>query len=451
MDIFTWAIFWEWPTHQGGTLDDYSSTLVIVAGLAFLLAVITGSLSAVSSVRWSALEKMGEEGKNLKARRALRFLERNEDRVISGLGAVYLITAITTGIMLMRWVNIAFPGGSSHTLTILVGAVVIIVGLGESLPRYIARSRPESATILLHPAIQLTTIITKPFSDLFEWIFTPITRRLNRGRNNNVKITEDEIIRIVEEGGQLGVLEAGEKEMIHSILEFTDTIVREVMVPRVDMVGIEEKASITDAIGIMVESGFSRLPVYRESLDHILGILYTKDVLPLLVRGELESTAGQVARSSVFFVPDKKPVNQLLQEMQKRSISIAVVVDEYGGTDGLVTIEDILEEIVGEITDEYDEEQPAISPAGENIWKVDGSTIIEDVNEELDINVPADDHETISGFVCGSLGHIPEKGESMSLEDLGIDIEVLETENQRILNLQITKHPRPTESDDEEE
>ena len=432
-------------------MDESSSTLIIAGALAFMLAVITGALSAVSSVRWSALEKMSEDDNNFKAKRALRFLEKNEDKVISGLGAAYLMVALAEGAMLMHWAGLAFPGRPDQVFLSLVVVILVIVGLGESLPRYLARSRPEAATIFLHPAIESITILTMPFSNLFEWIFKPLTRRLNRGRTDNVKITEDEIIRIVEEGEQLGVLETGEKEMIHSIIEFTDTIVREVMIPRVDMIGVEENISITEAIKIMVDSGFSRLPVYRESLDHIEGILYTKDVMPLLVRGELENTAGQVARKSVFFVPDKKPVNQLLQEMQKRSLSIALVVDEYGGTDGLVTIEDILEEIVGEITDEYDEEQPSITKVKEDVWKVDGSTIIEDVNEELNIKVPAKDHETIGGFVYGSLGHVPKKGEIMNLQNLGIDIEVLEIENQRILSLEIIIHPRPDENEDGED
>jgi CBS domain containing-hemolysin-like protein len=422
-------------------LDESISTLIIAAVLTFFLAVVTGAISAVSSVRLSALEKLAEEKKDEKAGKALRFLKSDEDKIKSGLGAVYVLLALTIGVMVLLWAEKFRPGNGQTQLLIALAAIGVILAIAESLPRYLARINPEASMIFLYPAILIISVITIPISNVFSWLFSPLTSRLGKAQNSSPKITEEEIIRIVNEGEQLGVLEREEKEMIRSVIEFTDTIVREVMVPRVDIVGLDQDDTLANAINLMIESGFSRIPVYRESLDQIQGILYTKDILPLVKEGRLNARVIDMARKPPFFIPDTKPVKDLLKEMQKRSISIAIVVDEYGGTDGIVTIEDILEEIVGEITDEYDQELPAITRMAPGRWSVDGSTIIEDVNGALEIKVPSDEHETISGFVYGCLGHIPTMGEKLTLDDLGIDIEVEKIEGQRIHRLNVTKHP----------
>jgi putative hemolysin len=279
-----------------------------------------------------------------------------------------------------------------------------------------------------------------PFSFWEKKYLHPLPKTLENGKEKTSGITADEIRHLVNEGHRKGLLEEEEKEMIQSVFEFKDTIAREVMVPRVDIEALEDDSTLNDVVQLMVESGLSRIPIYEETLDKILGIVYSKDLLPHIKGGKLDKKAIDVARKPPFFIPDSKPVVNLLREMQRRSISIAIVVDEYGGTSGLVTIEDLLEEIVGEITDEYDQEEPNIRTEPDGSYLVEGATIIEDVNNFLDIDVPTEDNETIGGFVYGHLGHIPEQGESMMLEELGIDIIVEQIEGQRIQSLRIRKH-----------
>lgn len=248
---------------------------------------------------------------------------------------------------------------------------------------------------------------------------------------------DDEIKMAAKRGEEHGLLEKEERAMIHSVIEFGETIVKEVMVPRIDMRCIRLEAPLGELLNSIIDYGFSRIPVYEKSIDNIAGIAYAKDLLKYIKTGALEDKVSQIMRKP-YFVPNSKKIDDLLGEMKKNKISLVVVVDEYGGTDGLATLEDILEEIVGEISDEH-EVMPVseIEKLEDGSYLINAKMIIEDVNDKLNINIPAKEFETIGGFIYGKLEKIPKIGEILEMEDFTIKVE--KVLRQRILEVRLIK------------
>jgi len=229
------------------------------------------------------------------------------------------------------------------------------------------------------------------------------------------------------------ILEEDEREMIHGVVELGETTVKEIMVPRVDIIGIELGTSMKDVIEIIRKSGHSRIPLYRNSLDEIIGIIYAKDLLTYASKGE-EIDLSTIARKS-YFIPENIKIDDLLAQMRKRKLHIAIVADEYGGTSGLVTMEDIIEEIVGEIEDEYDFEAPPIVQLSKREYLVDGTLTISDLNEELDLKLPEDEIETVGGLIYDLVGSLPEKGQVLEYDGNEFIVHVIE--GQRIVKVKI--------------
>ncbi|HLF69396.1 MAG TPA: hemolysin family protein, partial [Actinomycetota bacterium] len=221
------------------------------------------------------------------------------------------------------------------------------------------------------------------------------------------------------------VIEAGEREMIHSIFEFTDTVVREVMVPRPDMICVESSASLEEVLEIAIRKGFSRIPVISDNIDDIVGIVYEKDVIRRLHNGGGRAKvrkAGDIARDATF-VPETKKVAELLREMQRTKTHMVIVVDEYGGTAGLATLEDILEEIVGEISDEYDRDEPAAVRVDPTTVRVSARFSITELNELLDAELPHEEWDSVGGLVAGLLGRVPSAGDGVVLHGIRFEVE----------------------------
>lgn len=233
-----------------------------------------------------------------------------------------------------------------------------------------------------------------------------------------------------------GTLEAEEQQMISHIYEFSETLAREVMVPRVDMVCADATQGIKEVIRLIKESGHSRIPVYRESVDNIEGIVYAKDLLTNQAEGHDSSSVLGLARTP-FFIPETKKIDDLLRDLRRSKVHMAIVVDEYGGTAGLVTLEDILEEIVGEIQDEYDSEEPEFVQIEPGSFRVDGRMNLDDLNELCGSNLPTDSVDTIGGFIYDLLGRIPKEGEAIEWSDLRFIVE--EVEGQRIAKVVVTR------------
>lgn len=249
-------------------------------------------------------------------------------------------------------------------------------------------------------------------------------------------LTEKELQAIIEESEEEGIINEGEGEMLHSIFEFGETIVREIMVPRTDMVSCPTTADLKQVLDAIISSGHSRLPVFEGSNDRIVGVIYAKDLLRFWGRPAAEVTVSKVMRTP-YFVPETKNVEELLQEFRTKRVHMAIAIDEYGGTSGLITIEDLIEEIVGDIQDEYDLEEEWIQPEGEGTILVDGRLNIEELEEHFDITIARDKFDTVGGYLFNLLGHVPLEGEE--IRDGELLMTVVESDPRKIRKVRISR------------
>jgi putative hemolysin len=259
-----------------------------------------------------------------------------------------------------------------------------------------------------------------------------------KGLRQGPFVSEAELRAMAEAGHEEGAIEEEEKDLIHSIFEFGDTIVREVMVPRPDIVAVEADKTLRDVQALVLRRGFSRIPVFRDDLDNVDGIVFAKDVLKALYQGQGDMPLTDIMRPA-HFVPESKKVADLLREMQQEKFHIALVTDEYGSVSGLVTLEDLLEELVGEITDEYDREEPPVVDLGNGAYRVDGRLGIDEVNELLDAELPDEEWDTVGGLMLGLLGSIPDQGEEVTFQNLVFKAE--KVNGRRIAQVLITRKP----------
>jgi CBS domain containing-hemolysin-like protein len=267
-----------------------------------------------------------------------------------------------------------------------------------------------------------------PIVRLLEALMGGVVRKV--GKRGRVYLSESELKTLVEVGEEQGALEEEEKEMISSIFEFGQTQVREIMVPRIDVVAVHEKTSFDELVSVVTSNGHSRIPVFRESMDDIIGVLYAKDLIPFLLK-DTSSFSLEAALRKPYFTPDSKQIDDLLREFQQNKIHMAVVVDEYGGTAGIVTLEDIIEEIVGEIQDEFDTEGSLFRNLGDDCYLIDARLSISDLNEEFeeDLLEESDDYETLGGFIFDIAGEVPEVDNHF--ESAGYRFTVLSMEGHR--------------------
>ncbi|MFN2545485.1 MAG: hemolysin family protein [Actinomycetota bacterium] len=303
-------------------------------------------------------------------------------------------------------------------------------------------------------AIQQTDRVALRMAPVLVWlarVFGPLARALlkianvimpGRGLPQGPYVTEQEIKTLAEVASDEEQIEEEEKDLIHSIFEFGDTIVREVMVPRPDIVAIEDEKTLGDLMELVLQHGYSRVPVFHDDLDHIVGIVYAKDVLKAMHQGKGDVTIAELARPARF-VPESKKCAELLREMQRKKFHISLVTDEYGSISGLVTLEDLLEELVGEITDEYDREEAMMVPVGEGRYRVDGRIPIDDLNDLLDVELPQEEWDTVGGLMMGLLGAIPSEGQEVAYDNLKFKAE--RVQGRRIARVLVSRVPAPKE------
>jgi len=334
--------------------------------------------------------------------------------------------------------TVAAPQPSVRTIIALVLALLLVLVFGVAVPTAWAKYCGEWLTVRSLPLLAVLRVICLPVTVVLQ-MFDPLVRRLAavpvRDEKSYADELEQEILNVVSEGERHGAVDEEEKEMIESVIELSDTYVEEIMTPRTDVVAISKDSELDTVIESIRANGHSRIPVYEGTIDTIQGILYAKDLL----RRDTDEPfdLAKIMRPAIY-VPESKLVRQLLREFQEQKVHIAVVLDEYGGTAGLVTIEDILEELVGEITDEYDTDAPAeLDRIDEQTVEVDARMKIDELNDELNISLPEDDdYETIGGFVFSRLGRIPVVGEAYEHENIGI--QVIEADLRRILRLRLS-------------
>jgi CBS domain containing-hemolysin-like protein len=350
------------------------------------------------------------------------------------------ICIVVAGALIARVSNV----GDSRSIAIFtVSLVAFVVVCEHLLPMLIARRDPEAVLDVMLPAFHVAARAIRPLTAALMGV---IGARRDRERETGNGAGAEEAApeqQDAETPNEEGVIsEAEGRELLQSIVDFTETVVREVMTPRPDVVAIRADASLQDLRTLFREEQYSRIPVYRENLDNIIGILFVKDLVALPPTAEPPLTT---LMRSPYLVPESKRVSELLKEMQRRQAQMAVVVDEYGGTAGLVTVEDLLEEIVGEIRDEYDVESDTVVEESEGTFTFSGKVSIDEVKDRLGVDIEREGFETLGGYLLSHLGRMPYVGERFDVDDLAV--EVLEVERRRITKVRVSRHDKKAEAD----
>jgi CBS domain containing-hemolysin-like protein len=394
---------------------------VVLAGV---LGCLEAALSRVSRVRVEELVRDGASG----ARRLEQVLA-DPPRSLNLLLLLRLLFELAAAGVVVSYCVDRIDGSLAVVVAVALMTVVSYVFIGVA-PRTIGRQQAERVALAGAGLAQLLTRVFGPLPTLLILVGNALTP--GKGFREGPFASEAELRDLVELAQERGVVERSERDMINSVFELGDTIVREVMVPRTDIVTIERGKTVRQALNLALRSGFSRIPVVGENADDVLGVAYLKD----LVRKERSEGGGAVkveeAMREPVFVPESKPVDELLREMQAQLGHIAVVVDEYGGTAGLVTIEDVLEEIVGEITDEYDREAPPVEELEDGGHRVTARLPVEDLAELYGVELPDDDVETVGGLMAMALGRVPIPGATVEVGGLVLVAESAKGRRNRI-------------------
>jgi CBS domain containing-hemolysin-like protein len=421
----------------------------------FLLVLANGffvaaefSLVSVRRTRITELVAQGRAGA-----RWVQLAIENPDRVIAATQLGITLASLGLGWLgepalthLLEPIVQLFPGDIqeevSHSISAGIAFALITfmhVVVGELAPKSIALQNPEKTSIFVARPTVWTERIFKPFIWLLIGAGTLLLRIIGvkPASGHEMVHSVEELKMIVTASAEEGVVETEESEMLHAIFDFGALLVRQVMIPRTEVIGVEADASLDEIIQVVNQTTFTKLPVYDNDLDQILGIVHVKDLLRILSqRDEMEFNLRSLLREPLY-VPESLPVNELLHKFRQQHQHIAIVMDEYGGTAGLVTLEDLLEEIVGEVSDPFDEATPEIQTLADGTLLIDGLTLIEDVNQQLGLELHNPHYDTIAGYVLGRLGHIPEVGDTV--EKGGVSIRVEDMDGLRISRLSIKR------------
>ena len=331
------------------------------------------------------------------------------------IGASALATHVSDVLFGRRW----------GLLVELITMVILLTTFGEVLPMTLAVKYPERFLAIVERPVRWLGWVLVPIRGVLAGLTTLTVRLLGRGAEAQAALTEEELRTLVDVGASEGVVEREEREMIHKVFELEDTLVRSVMVPRTDMFCLDVETPIADILPALREQLHSRVPVFEGSIDVIVGVLYTKDLLPY-VRGLPPDFDLRARLHPPYFVPESKRADALLQEFQAKKLHIAIVVDEYGGTAGLVALEDLLEELVGEIADEYDEPERLIQKIDARTYRVAGKLLVDDLNAATGLAISNEAYDTVGGWVLDLFGRVPRRGERMETPELSVTVEKIE-------------------------
>ncbi|MFA5266347.1 MAG: hemolysin family protein [Methanoregula sp.] len=316
--------------------------------------------------------------------------------------------------------------------------VLVLLFFGEITPKIYAARATDSFALTVAPVILFLSKVLSPII----WLIERVSPSLGIGKDSfEPAVTEDEIKEWIDVGKEDGTIEQDEQDMLYSVLEFGDTTAREIMTPRVNTILMDEKISFEEAIRIFTETGFSRIPVYHDQIDNITGILNVKDVFSAMVSHRKDSTIKEIMYDPMF-VPESKKIDDLLKELRVHRVQMAIVIDEYSSFVGIVTVEDILEELVGDILDEFDKEEPGVQELATGVHVVDAQMWVEDINEAMDLALPThESYETIGGLVIDRLGHLPQHpGEKVEIDNGRVTLVVMQMHGRRIVKVKIVNH-----------
>ena len=421
---------------------------VFEIGLIAVLILLNGFFSATEialvTIRRSRIQQLIEEGH----RGALRVqrLKLNPGRFLAviQIGINFLgflasaFAAVSLGDEVGGWFETFLPvdADAASGLALIVVTVLLTlftIVFGELVPKQIGLAHAERVAMSTSRPLEILGTVFAPLVGFLTWTTRRISRLFGADVAADERISSEELRLIIEQGGEQGILEAEEEQMIHAVIELGDQRVHEVMVPRTSMSSLSSAATFDDAIDAVIDQGHSRIPVYEQTIDEIIGILYAKDLLPFLKAGAPERPSLRSLLRTPVFVPESMSVDDLLHELQRRKVHLAIVLDEYGGTAGLVTIEDLIEEIVGEIQDEYDEEEPMIVRLSDDEARVDGRADVDDLSKLFDTDLSlddADEYDTVGGLIYHRIGGVPTPGDQIKVDGLTITVET--TDGRRV-------------------
>jgi len=432
-----------------------------MTGLFVLYFLVSLSQLAVVSVNDAQLTKLADGG-NKKARRvaalaerAVRFTEtvRTVSVVLGFAFAAVAVQAFAAPLGGWLCASTAMPaviGGGLAVLIVVLGAVIVWLLFGELLPRRLVANKAQPIAFAMVGFLRVMLGVFSPLNFLLSKTADGVSRLFGADPAAiDEEVTEEEIRMLVDVGEEKGVIEETQKEMINNIFEFDDLTAADIMTPRTDVEAIEADDTIDDAIKASVDNGVSRLPVYEEDIDHVVGVLYIKDLLPYVGKMLPEAVTVRTMMREPLFVPETKKCGELFSEMAALHVQMAMIVDEYGGIAGIVTMEDILESIVGNMQDEYDNEQEEVTQLDDHRYEVDGTTDIDEVSELLEIDIPEGDYDTLGGFLMSKLGRIPEADEHPQVEFENAVFTVQAMDDRRIDSVHIEVTPKPEKEDED--
>ena len=410
--------------------------IVVLIGAAVVLAVAETAITRMTRSRASALAD-ADPKRGRRVQRIVDNLERDLNAVYLAVNVVQTVQAALVGVLAGRLFG---PLGVAIGIVL---NVVVLFTLAEAAPKTWALQHTDRAALMTAPLVEgIGRVLRIPARALIGVANVVLP---GKGLKKGPFVTEEEILALAGEAAEAAVIEESERDLIESIIDFGDTIVREIMIPRPDVVSIDAAASVTEAVECSMETGRSRFPIYGESSDDIVGMLYVKDAYEAERSGRGDACVLEVARPALF-VPETKRVAELLTEMQARNTHIAVAIDEYGGTAGLVTLEDLLEELVGEIHDEFDEEEVDFEPIGDHEFLVNATLNVGDLNERLDIDLPEGTWDSVGGLVFGTLGRVPVPGDVVEVD--GASLTVDRVDGRRVSRVRLVRLANSDVKDD---
>jgi putative hemolysin len=427
--------------------------ILVIILLTLLEGFFVAAEIALVSIRRSRVEQLVEEGSS-QARRVQRLLaDPGRFLAVSQLGLTVIgffasaFAAVNLADGLKRFIEgFGVAESTADGLALIIVTVTLAlftIIFAELVPKTLALSSPERFALSLAIPVDFLARALGPLIAFLTGVTRAISGLFGANVTNEAQITAEELRLIVERGGEQGVLEAEEEQMINAVIELGERRLHEVMIPRIAIVGLPASSTLDEVIDKVVDEGHSRIPVYEESIDEVVGILYAKDLLPFLKHGaERRPNIRTLLRTPVF-VPESMTIDDLLHEFQRRKVHIAIVLDEYGGTAGLVTIEDLLEEIVGEIQDEYDTEEPMVVRLSEDEARVDGRADIDDLAELFDTNLgleDEDEYDTVGGLIYHRIGGVPSPGDEVDVDGLHLTVET--TDGRRVGKVLVARRPR---------
>ncbi len=427
-------------------METYSLVILLVI-LVSMSAFFSASETALTAFNRGKLKEISEKSQK-KAELLKNWLKRPNEMLTALLIGNNIVNILASSIA--TTVAISFLGNNSRAIAIATaGMTLLLLIFGEITPKVVAKA--YSTTISSH-VVKLVYILSKiflPVSHVLMFLSRFIARMFGVKLNDiSFLITEEEIKSVVSVGEEEGVIEEEEKKMIHSIFEFTDTTVKEIMIPRTTVFAIEAGKTLNEVWENVISTGYSRIPVYDERIDNIIGVFYLKDLFNIIKEGNLDIQVRDFIREA-YFVPETKPLFEMLEEFKKKKIHMAIVIDEYGGTAGIITIEDLIEEIVGDINDEFDiEHDEEIKKVADNKFIVDALLDIEFLNNELSINLPvSEDYDSLGGYIYAVLGRVPIEKDTIFNKESKLEIKVLQVDNKRIVKALIIKREVKDEQD----